>query len=307
MAVCTCLGLTGRIRLAREGINGTLGGSPRAVELYVLAMVARRGFGFRPEDFKTGLGTGGATTFPNLWIKVCQEICHLGLSPSLVPPSDSTSHLSPTEFHAAVQDKLQKKRDDVVLLDCRNFYEWQIGRFEGALLPDTRNFAEFPACAEEMVGEHALADKTVLMYCTGGIRCERASNFLRQSGVEKVFQLSGGIHKYVEQYGAEGYFGGKLFVFDRRVGLHCGSDEVVGRCSRCDGEYDTFDREVRCSGCRVLVLVCTGCREQQEAFACHRCRLQGPSGTRTQGVGAAASGVQGKGTCAVSEVEFLGP
>ena len=161
-------------------------------------------------------------------------------------------------------------------------YESEIGRFDGATRCPTRHFAEFPTVADKMIEDHNLREKTVLMYCTGGIRCERASAYLRSMGVERCFQLSGGIARYCEhqkrwQAEAEGQgsqgcrvpssarslFRGRNFVFDRRMSI-AGSGGVaeVGRCAVCLSAWESYDRSFSCRECSALVLVCAGCRPQ---------------------------------------------
>lgn len=153
--------------------------------------------------------------------------------------------------------------NNCILLDVRNSYETNIGRFEvdGILTidPCTRNYSEFTRYVDNHINE--LKDKNIFTYCTGGVRCEKASKYLRYKGIERVYQLSGGIHAYMTTYPSGGYFKGKNFVYDPRIAISYQSidptiDVVVGRCCRCHVSYDDYMKQFRCNLCRILILVC---------------------------------------------------
>eukprot|EP00466_Bigelowiella_natans_P009899 jgi/Bigna1/90966/estExt_fgenesh1_pg.C_840033 len=163
-----------------------------------------------------------------------------------------------------------------LLIDCRNIYEWKVGMFDKAILPPTRQFSDFPKFADELIKKYNLLGNSsscktpsassppptaVMMYCTGGIRCERGSAYLKSRGVANVYQLEGGIHRYLERYPDGGHFKGKLFVFDKRrlLGIRDNA-EVVGRCEICRARYDKYENNVRCVECRSLALICPKCR-----------------------------------------------
>lgn len=132
------------------------------------------------------------------------------------------------------------------------------GHFENAVDPKVKTFSEYYAFLRNRVDE--MKGKKVLMYCTGGIRCEKASNFLRSQGVDEVHHLKGGIHKYLETYEDGGFFRGKNFVFDKRVLMGAQkNNEVVGKCIECQTPYDEFSGRKVCTACRDLVLVCDSC------------------------------------------------
>ena len=129
-----------------------------------------------------------------------------------VTAKNGGKHLTPEETH----NLIAQKPNDLVILDARNDYEWRIGAFEGAIKPDIEHFRQFPKFVDDNLEQ--FKDKQVLMYCTGGIRCERASTYLKEKGVAKnVYQILGGIHRYAEQY-PDGFFRGKNYVFDDRIG-----------------------------------------------------------------------------------------
>lgn len=273
-ALCRHLHLTGKIRIATEGINGTVGGSKVATQLYVKVMLSCPLFKdyLSEDDFKSS--KGGSHCFPELRVGVFEEIVPMGISPSEVSYKNPGIHLSPGEFHKEIEKLLSQanqEQGDTLLLDCRNFYESKIGRFQGCLAPDIRKFSYFPSYVDKNLD--IFRQKRVLMYCTGGIRCERGSAYLRAKGVcKEVFQLKGGIHKYLEEF-PDGFFKGKLFVFDERFALTYNS-AVVSDCSYCGAPWDQYKL---CSTpqCRQLVLTCSACQGQGFTACCVMCQDKG--------------------------------
>jgi UPF0176 protein len=217
--LCTSLHLTGRVLIANEGINGTLATTNRAqLDQYTNYLLKHPLFTLVEADFKRSTST--FEPFPDLFIKPVKEIISTG---GLIPvplPGQGGTHLTPHEFHAKLTDTTTAK--ETVVLDIRNHTEYMVGHFKNAIDPNCRTFAEFPRYLTQKAAE--LKDKTVLMYCTGGVRCEKASYHLKQLGVEEVYQLKGGVHKYLEAFPQGGEWNGKNFVFDKRV------SEVFGCC-----------------------------------------------------------------------------
>ena len=200
--LCEELGLHGRILIGHEGINGTVAGSSSAAERYQAALHSMPEFA----DMGFKISYAGTQPFPRLMVKVRGEIVTLG-APDLDPNVDTAPHLPPAEFKRMIE------RGDAVLFDVRNRYETDIGRFKGAICPPIENFRELPALLPHYEG---LKDKTLLMYCTGGIRCEKATALFRKAGFKHVFQLDGGIVTYGEQVG-DAHWEGDCFVFDERM------------------------------------------------------------------------------------------
>ncbi|MEY2548750.1 MAG: hypothetical protein QOD64_1332 [Verrucomicrobiota bacterium] len=214
--LCESLGLKGRLLIASEGINGTLAGTAENVNRYVTALRAEDGFG----DIEIKRSPGDASTFPKLVVKVRREIVTLNAG---AIPADKENHLTPTEW----KDLMENNRE-VVLLDIRNRFESAAGKFENAVTCDIEHFRELPEYVARL--QH-LKKKTVLMYCTGGIRCEKASTLFRQNGFQSVFQLHGGIAAYQEQFGNE-HWQGECFVFDQRMTVRVEEGLVqIGRCA----------------------------------------------------------------------------
>uniref|UniRef100_A0A8D1MC88 Thiosulfate sulfurtransferase/rhodanese-like domain-containing protein 2 n=1 Tax=Sus scrofa TaxID=9823 RepID=A0A8D1MC88_PIG len=273
-ALCQHLHLTGKVRIATEGINGTVGGSKLATRLYVEIMLSCPMFKdyLCKDDFKTS--KGGACCFPELRVGVFEEIVPMGISPKKVSYKKPGIHLSPGEFHKEVEKYLSQanqEQSDTILLDCRNFYESKIGRFQGCLAPDIRKFSYFPSYVDKNL--ELFKEKRVLMYCTGGIRCERGSAYLKAKGVcKEVFQLKGGIHKYLEEF-PDGFYKGKLFVFDERYALSFNSD-IVSDCSYCGAPWDQY-RLCSTPQCRQLVLTCPTCQGQGFTACCVTCQDKG--------------------------------
>jgi predicted sulfurtransferase len=197
------LRLTGRVRVAAEGINGTVCGAAQDVEEYNEVLSTE----FAPSRIDFKLGCSGAA-FEEFRVRRVQQICTLGdVNYDLARRG---TKVSPQQFHSM----LEESDDALLVLDVRNAYESNIGRFRGAVRPALRKFSEFPAWLRANAG--ALMGKRVAMYCTGGIRCEAASAYVAEHAAPAaVYQLEGGIHRYLETFASGGRFDGKNFVFDQ--------------------------------------------------------------------------------------------
>ncbi|KAK5615289.1 hypothetical protein CRENBAI_003488 [Crenichthys baileyi] len=269
-ALCEKLHLTGKIRVAAEGINGTVGGTNVATDFYIGAMLSHPVFKMDKEDFKTS--DGGAECFTELKVGVYKEIVPMGVDPNVVSYKLAGVHLDPEEFHKEVEAVLAEgsSSNDTILLDCRNFYESKVGQFTRCLAPNIRKFSYFPDYVDQNL--ELFRDKKVLMYCTGGIRCERGSAYLRSKDVcKEVYQLKGGIHKYLECF-PEGFYRGKLFVFDERYTISSNND-VISDCRYCGLPWDQYEL---CSTqvCCQLVLSCPSCREKGYTACCPSCQTK---------------------------------
>src|SRR5690606_30945673 len=199
---CKSLNLVGRIIVADEGLNGTVSGTPEACKAYMDAIHADKRFAHT--DFK--IDEVDQPSFVKMHCRYKPEIVHSGLrDPKGINPSKQTGkYLEPKEFLD------MKDRDDVVVLDVRSQYEHQVGRLRNPVTLDIENFREFP----EQINELAqYKRKKILTYCTGGIKCEKASALLLKEGFDEVYQLHGGIIKYGKEAGGKD-FEGKCYVFD---------------------------------------------------------------------------------------------
>lgn len=245
--LCDGLGLTGRIILANEGINGTVGGTIKAANAYKQAM--EESVLFQGIDFKDG--PGDAKCFPRMRIVVKEEIVNLGIDPEKLTVEQGGKHLTPKATH----ELLNNKPENLVIIDCRNNYEWKVGNFRDAIKPNIKHFRDFPKYIDEHKSEYK--DKEVLMYCTGGIRCERASAYVKQAtNAKQVYQVEGGIHRYVEQF-PDGHFRGKNYVFDERIAVPV-TNEILSNCTLCPVKCDTY---TNCwnVGCNAHIIVCNDC------------------------------------------------
>lgn len=243
LALCRELGLKGRIIIGEEGINGTVAGTAEATQAYRQAMDQHPLF----NSIAYKVDQSETLPFPRLRVRVRPEVVTLETQ---VDMANTAPRLSPQEFDQMIQNP------DVVLFDARNNYESAIGRFKNAITPDIALFKELPEALEQYSD---LKDKTVITYCTGGIRCEKASALMRENGFTKVYQLDGGIINYAQNH-PDGAFEGDCFVFDDRMKVSFRPDaEQLGTCISCG--YSTNDY-YNCSykPCNELILICSDCR-----------------------------------------------
>lgn len=263
---CKELGLTGRMIIAGEGINSTFEGTVDAVDQYKKWLHADERFA--DTHFKVSESDG--SSFPKLSVKVRPEIVSLHLGDGDINPNQTTgNHLTAEELHDWIHsDK------EFYIIDMRNDYEFQVGHFANSVLPSLTNFRDLPKVLPEI--EH-LKNKTVVTVCTGGIRCEKASGYLKTQGFKDVYQLFGGIHTYMEKYPNEDFLG-KLYVFDGRVTMGFNTDDekhqVIGTCKYCGTSEDTM---VDCSlkQCKSPqnvrhFICCQGCKEKHQG-KCVKC------------------------------------
>ncbi len=257
--ICTDLGLKGRIILAHEGINATLAGESEHIDLYKNIM--NKHPLFDQIDFKED--AGNAEYFPRLRIVVKEEIVRLGVSPTKVTAREAGKHLTPDQAHALFTNK----PDNLVILDARNNFESRIGKFTDAIIPDIERFRDLPEYLEKNI--ELFKNKQVVMYCTAGIRCERASAYLKEKGVaQEVYQMEGGIQRYVEKY-PDGFFRGKNYVFDARVSVKV-NDDVLSNCLRCKKPCDDYTNCLNAK-CNEHFICCSACNEQFESTCSSNC------------------------------------
>jgi UPF0176 protein len=258
--LCVRLSVKGRVLIAEEGINGTLAGPAEAIDAYVVAL--RRDARFADIDVK--MSDGDAGTFPKLVVKVRPEIVTLNAG-DIQPDRDN--QLPPAEWKRMMEDNA-----DAVVLDVRNRFESDAGRFENAVVCDIAHFRELPDHVARL--EH-LKEKTVLMYCTGGIRCEKASALLRARGFRSVYQLHGGIVTYQEQFGNE-HWQGECFVFDQRMTVKVDEGLVpVGRCAHTGRSTTRFVNCLHDPCHRLFLLSEEAERENKDFLVCPDCRAVG--------------------------------
>lgn len=243
--VCDGIGLKGRIIIAQEGINGTVAGTSAQLKKYVDYMDNHPIF----SNIVFKRSYAGKMPFGKMIVKRRDEIVTLGKK---IDIKNTGKYIKPEELH-----KLFEKDEDMVLVDMRNNYEYEVGRFENAIQPDTTRFYELPKKVKNLKIDKK---KKVVTYCTGGIRCEKATALLKGVGFEDVYQLEGGIVKYLEKY-PDGYFKGKNFVFDQRMVTNVDTpsgQEVLSSCLYC---HNPSDRYIDCTDekCHKLFICCRDC------------------------------------------------
>ncbi len=242
--LCLRLNLRGRVILSEHGINGTLGGDLEDVKAYVRAM--NRTPEFKGIEYKWS--DGAREDFPRLSIKVRKELV------TLAPEEDfdvfnGGTPLRPEAWHKYIED-----HPDAVIFDARNDYESDIGAFKDAIKPKIKRFKDVKQALEKLP-----KDRPVLTYCTGDIRCEYLSAYMKHKGFEDVYHLEGGIVKYGQRYGDNGHWEGKCYVFDRRMNVaFSDSSKDIGQCVRCSVKTSNHEN---CANqqCNRLVLLCQTC------------------------------------------------
>jgi UPF0176 protein len=262
-ALCVALGLKGRIIIAKEGINGTIEGTTENITIYVDTMKADPRFA----DIHWKYSQGNGNAFPKLSVKVRKEIVSGHLDEQDINPQEITgTHLKPEALHQWFNEK-----KDFVIVDMRNDYEYEVGHFEGSVKPTMENFRDMKRFTKELA---PMKEKTVLTVCTGGVRCEKASGYLKQQGFKDVYQLDGGIVSYMKQYPGQ-HFLGSLYVFDGRVTMHYDKPEehvVVGKCGIC---AVPCERYINCKNplCHYHFICCTQCSPNMDGALCKGCRM----------------------------------
>ncbi|MCL4361390.1 rhodanese-related sulfurtransferase [Candidatus Dependentiae bacterium] len=245
--ICSNLNLKGRILIASEGINGTLGGTLQEINEYKKIMHEQDLF--KDVEFKES--DGGAQFFPRLSVKLKQEIVKLGIDPKVISYKNTGKHLSADEIH----NLFEKKSKDLVVLDTRNNFESRVGKFKDAIIPDIEYFRQLPEFIDKNL--ELFKDKEVLMYCTAGVRCERATAYLKSKEIAKeVYQIDGGIHKYIEKY-PDGYYRGKNYVFDGRLAVAPNND-ILANCMGCNISYDEYTNCINAK-CNKQLILCPQC------------------------------------------------
>lgn len=256
-ALCEKLSLKGRIIVAEQGINGTLGGDIKDVKAYVREMNKHPLF----KKIQYKWSDGKRDDFPRLSVKVRPEL--VTLSPDdKFNVFDSSKGLSPKAWHEYL-----KKNPDTVVLDARNDYESEIGAFKGknVIKPKIKSFRDIKSHLDKLP-----KDKPVLTYCTGDVRCEYLSAYMKHKGFEEVYHLDGGIVKYGQQFKDDGLWEGKCFVFDDRLNIgFSDQSKDIGKCVHCAKQTSNH---VNCSNaaCNRLVLACNDCAGKEY---CENCLL----------------------------------
>jgi UPF0176 protein len=255
------LGVFGRIYLSYEGINAQMSVPQHNWDAFVKELYAIPFFTDVP--FKVAVEDNGKS-FYKLIIKVRNKIVADGINDPDFDPSNTGNYLNAKEFNEVLD------KPDTIVVDMRNHYESEVGRFENAFCPDADTFKEeLPLVIEHLKGQE---DKNVLMYCTGGIRCEKASAYFKHKGFKNVYHLRGGIIQYaheVKEQNLKSKFIGKNFVFDERIGERI-TDDVIAECHQCGVPCD---RHVNCKNddCHLLFIQCEACETKYNGCCTPAC------------------------------------
>lgn len=251
----------GRIYVANEGINGQISVPSKNVELFKETLYSVPFL--KAIRLNIAVQDNGKSFF-KLTIKVRPKIVADGLDDTSFNPADTGVHLSAEEFNSLTDDP------NTILIDMRNHYESEVGYFEGAIRPDVETFREELQMAEDLLTENK--DKNLVMYCTGGIRCEKASAWMKHQGFKNVFQLDGGIIQYAKQIkekGLKNKFKGVNFVFDERLGERI-SEDIVAHCHQCGKPCDTH-KNCANDACHLLFIQCEECATQYHNCCSQKC------------------------------------
>ena len=253
----------GRIYVAHEGINAQMSIPAENLEAFRDTLEVY--------DFMKGIRLNVAVehddhSFLKLTIKVRHKIVADGLNDETFDVTNKGVHLKAKEFNNLLEDP------NTIVVDFRNHYESEVGHFEGAITPDVETFRESLPIINEQLQDFK-EDKNLLMYCTGGIRCEKASAYFKHQGFKNVFQLEGGIIEYTRQIkeeNIESKFIGKNFVFDHRLGERI-TDDIVSQCHQCG---KPCDNHTNCAndGCHLLFIQCDECKAAMENCCSEECQ-----------------------------------
>lgn len=254
-AVCEVLGLRGRVIIAEEGINATLEGRKDDIARYSAHI--KKDKRFRNVDIKETESAGNL--FPRLSIKVRREIVSSHLPPAVNPRKDTGTHLPPEKLK-----KWFEEGKDFEIIDMRNEYEFAVGHFKNSRASGMNNFRDLGKVMPQFAD---LKEKTVLTVCTGGVRCEKASAYLKTQGFKDVYQLEGGMHRYMEQFPGEDFLGA-LYTFDGRVTMHFGGvREIVGICAHCNARSEQY-ADCKDDMCGNHFIACENCRDADGKAYC---------------------------------------
>ncbi len=255
------LGVLGRIYVAHEGINAQISVPNDQLEAFKVLMDTYEMF----QNIRLNIAAeADGKSFFALTIKVKDKIVADGIDDPSFNPANTGTHLNAENWNRLSQDP------DTIVVDMRNHYESEVGHFERAITPDATTFREELPMVAALLEDRK--DKKILMYCTGGIRCEKASAYMKYRGFENVFQLEGGIIEYarqIQEQGLENQFIGKNFVFDERLGERISAD-VIAQCHQCGA---LCDAHTNCANdhCHILFIQCDNCKDQYHGCCSDKC------------------------------------
>jgi UPF0176 protein len=262
----------GRIYVAHEGINAQLSFPESNAHKFKAAIEATEGLqGLRlnialQHEAEENMRPAGGKSFWVLKIKVRDKIVADGISDPSFDMANSGKYVNAQEFNALSNE------EDTIVVDMRNHYEYEVGRFENAIEIPSDTFKQQLPMAVDMLKD--AKDKNIIMYCTGGIRCEKASAYMLHNGFKNVYHLEGGIINYANKIKEDklpNKFHGKNFVFDDRLGERI-TDEVIAKCHQCGDPADTHTNCLN-DGCHLLFIQCESCKEKMQGCCSAACKV----------------------------------
>ncbi|MEK6872869.1 MAG: tRNA uridine(34) hydroxylase [Nanoarchaeota archaeon] len=298
---CKKLGVLGKVLIAREGINGSISGTKEQVEKYKEFIWLQKGF----EDVKFKEEAGIEHPFTKIVVRIRKEIVSLKKK---IDINKRGEYLTPKEFlelynnfwnisknvnNKIINDDNERSKNrvrganqgrkikkfnnkihgDIIILDARNYYEYELGRFKNAINPKIKIFRDFPKFVERFkkkFNEKEREDKKIVMYCTGGIRCEKASAYMIKQGFKNVYQLEGGVINFCQQF-PDTIWEGKCFVFDKRLMTDINqNNKPITKCIHCMKLCDLY-RNCKNLRCDKLVIMCVKCQEKLQGCCSENC------------------------------------
>ncbi|MFA6457248.1 MAG: rhodanese-related sulfurtransferase [Bacteroidota bacterium] len=263
LQLCRLLNLRGRILISPEGINGTVSGTTEQTECYITTL--RMDERFADMQFKIDEANGHV--FDKLFVRVKDELVTFRVGENGSPLKQTGTYLSPEEWHRTMQ------QEDVLILDGRTDYEYDLGHFRNAIRPPVKSFRDFPQWIRENLASHK--DKTILTYCTGGVRCEKLTAFMVSEGFSRVAQLQGGIVTYGKDEHVQGkLWDGLCYVFDQRIAVpinHTEEYRLVSVCIHCGSPCDRY---VNCANldCHKQHFACVKCEQKTRRSCSQECQ-----------------------------------
>ncbi len=256
---CTQNGVLGKIYFAKEGINGSVFGDDVITSKFKNYLTSYKIF----EDIWFKETPTDKTAFTKMHVRIKDEIVNSGLRDTKL--ENTAPKLTPEQLL-----KLYEEGKDFIIVDARNWYESKIGKFKNAITPQITHFREWPKVVESL---EPYKDKTIVTYCTGGIRCEKASAYMREKGFKNVFQIDGGILNFVQQF-PDTYWEGGMFVFDDRKVYEPNSKEDLKHIANCHFCSKPTSYYINCHNldCDKIIVCCHNCKTENEYCCSYECR-----------------------------------
>lgn len=257
---CLSNDIKGRVYFSEEGVNGTVSGKIENIKNYKIHLTSFPEF----NDIWFKEDTADEHTFKKMHVRLKNEIVHGDLKE--ISPENGGKRLSPQELI-----NFYREQKDFVIIDARNWYESKIGKFKNAVTPKMKNFREWKKIVDEELIK--FKDKTVVTYCTGGIRCEKASAYLVEKGFREVYQLDGGIFNFIKNY-PDTYWQGGMFVFDERRVVEPNSKEELKYISNCHfcGKPTSYYINCHNLDCDKIIVSCHSCKVKHDYCCSEQCR-----------------------------------